>query len=140
LVLTTFKSSLFSPGTANSKWTREILHDNPVWINKNTAEKMGLKQGDKVRLESSAGALEVRVLTTERIHPESAALAEGFGHSALGRVARSQKFHSSDPDTGLLWWHKKGSGVNPFELIENRKDPLGGGQGSKDTIVTITKI
>jgi len=140
LILTTFKSSLFSTGTANSKWTREILHDNPVWINKNTAEKMGLKQGDKVLLESSAGALEVRVLTTERIHPESAALAEGFGHSALGRVARSQKFHSSDPDTGLLWWHQKGSGVNPFELIENRKDPLGGGQGSKDTIVTITKI
>lgn len=138
-VLSTFKSSLGSAETANSKWAREIMSGNRLWINKERAAQLGIRNGDRVRLISSAGTLCVRALTTHRIHPESAALAEGFGHTAVGNVARARRFKSQDRDTGLIWWESRGKGVNPMEVIERRKDLLSGGLALKSTLVRIEK-
>ncbi len=139
-VLTSFKSNLTAKGTANSKWAREILHGSRLWINKKAAERLGIKNGDRVRVSSPAGAVITRVLTTGRIHPDSVALAEGLGHTAVGNVAKARRFKSKDQDTNLIWWSKKGSGVNPKEVIVRRKDSVGGGLGSKDTVVRIEKL
>ncbi len=139
-ILTTYKSNLGSNGTENSKWAREIFHENRLWMNKGEALRLGIKNGEKVRVRSSVGSLTVRVMTTERIHPESVALAEGLGHTAYGNVAQAQDFRSKDSDTQLLWWGKKGKGVNPYSIIENRLDPVGRGLASKDTVVQVEKI
>ncbi|NIM57659.1 MAG: molybdopterin-dependent oxidoreductase [Candidatus Aminicenantes bacterium] len=139
-ILTTFKSNLWAKGTANSKWAREILHENRLWINKDVAQKLGIKNGDRIRVTSSVGSLISRVLTTQRIHPESVALAEGFGHSEVGNVAKAKRFRSDDPDTNLIWWDKKGNGVNPNKIIVRKEDPIGGGLGLKDTRIRIEKI
>jgi thiosulfate reductase/polysulfide reductase chain A len=139
-VLTTFHSNMNAKGIENSKWAREILHENLLWINKERASELGIKNGDKVRVISSVGELETHVLTTERIHPGSVALAEGLGHTALGKVAQAQKFRSKDRDSQLIWWSEKGKGVNPFQIIENQVDLLGGGLASKDTIVQVQKV
>jgi anaerobic selenocysteine-containing dehydrogenase len=93
-----------------------------------------------VRVVSSVGALDIRVILTSRIHPRSVALAEGMGHDAVGNVARGIRFKSSDFDTSLIWWAKSGNGVNPYAVIERRKDPFGGGYALKDTVVRIEKI
>jgi len=139
-ILTTFKSNLWAKGTANSKWAREILHENRLWINKDVAHRLGIKNGDRVRVTSSVGSLITRVLTTHRIHPESVAIAEGLGHSAVGNVAKARRFRSNDLDTNLIWWGRKGNGMNPNEIIERRVDPMGGGLGLKDTRVRIERI
>jgi thiosulfate reductase/polysulfide reductase chain A len=139
-VLTTYKSNLWARGAANSKWAREIFHENCLWINHHAAEKLGIVNGERVRVVSSLGALEVRVLTTGRIHPQSVALAEGLGHDAIGNIAKAKRFKSSDLDTTLLWWTKAGHGVNPFKIIENDRDPVGGGYALKDTVIHIEKI
>lgn len=139
-VLTPFKSNLTASGTANSKWAREILHGSRLWINKKAAAHLGIKNGDRVRVDSPAGAIITRVLTTSRIHPDSVALAEGLGHTAVGNVAKARRFKSKDQDTNLIWWSKKGSGVNPKEVIERREDSVGRGLGLKDTVVRIKKI
>jgi len=139
-ILTTFKSNLWAKGTANSKWAREILHENRLWINKDIARTLGIKNGDRVRVTSSVGSLISRVLTTHLIHPESVAMAEGLGHSAVGNVAKGKRFRGNDQDTNLIWWDKKGNGTNPNEIIERRVDPMGGGFGLKDTRVRIEKI
>ncbi len=139
-VLTSFKSTLTGKGMANSKWAREILHENVLWMNKDAANQMGIQNNDKVHVTSTTGSMTVKVLTTHRIHPESVALAEGFGHAAVGNVAKSKRFKSSDRDTLLIWWNKKRNGVNPMEIIERKTDPAGGGLGSKDTLVRIEKI
>jgi len=138
-ILTPYKTNLMGRRTANSKWAREIFHENLLWMNRDVAARMGIKDGDRVRVSSSAGSLTVRVLTTRRIHPESVALAEGLGHTAVGNVARARRFKSQDRDTRLIWWEKTGNGVNPMEIVERVKDPIGGGQGSKDTRVQIEK-
>lgn len=139
-ILTPFKSNLMARGTANSKWAREILHENRLWMNKEAAFRLGIKNGDRVRVSSSVGNLITRVLTTDRIHPGSVALAEGLGHKAVGNIARARRFKSSDNDTNLLWWEKEGSGVNPNEIIERRTDPIGLGPGLKDTVVRVEKV
>jgi len=139
-ILTTFQSNLISKGTANSKWAQEILHENRLWINKERAKTLGLKNGDRVRVTSSVGTLTIRILTTSRIHPESLAIAEGLGHTAVGNVAQAKRFKSIDQDTNLIWWNKEGHGVNPNEIIERKTDPIGGGQGWKDTLVRIEKL
>lgn len=139
-ILTSFKSALTGKGMANSKWAREIFHENQLWMNENAASRMGIRNNDKVRVTSSAGSLTVKVLTTHRIHPESVALSEDFGHTAVGNVAKNKRFKSKDRDTLLIWWNKKGNGANPMEIIERKNDPAGGGFGSKDTVVRIEKI
>jgi anaerobic selenocysteine-containing dehydrogenase len=139
-ILTTFKTNLGTTGMENSKWAREIFHENRLWLNKQKATQLGIKNGDRVRVSSSVGNVTIRVLTTNRIHPESAALAEGLGHTAFGSVAQARKSKSKDRDTQLVWWSKKGKGVNPFAIIENRVDLVGGGQASKDTVVQIQKV
>jgi thiosulfate reductase/polysulfide reductase chain A len=139
-VLTPFKSNVGTKGTENSKWAREILHENRLWMNKDKASELGIKNGDKVRMTSSLGSINVRVLTTHRIHPDSVALAEGLGHTAFGNIAKARKFRSKDRDTQLIWWGKKGKGVNPNQIIKERIDPVGGGLASKDTVVQVHKI
>ena len=139
-VLTPFKSSLGAKGTCNSKWAREIHHENLLWIHKGAASRLGLKHGNRVRIVSSVGALISRVRTTNRIHPQSVALAEGFGHTAAGNVAKAVPFKSSDQDTSLIWWSKAGKGVNSQEILERRTDPLGNGSSLKDTVVRIERI
>jgi len=139
-VLTPFKSNVDTKGTENSKWAREILHENRLWMNKDRASELGIKNGDKVRMTSSLGSINLRVLTTHRIHPDSVALAEGLGHTAFGNIAQARKFRSKDRDTQLIWWSKKGKGVNPNQIIEARMDPVGGGLASKDTVVQVHKI
>ena len=139
-ILTTFKSNLGARGTANSKWTREILHENRLWINTKVAKQLGIKNNDRVRVTSPLDSLRAKVLTTSRIHPDSVALAEGLGHTAVGNVARGKRFKSKDRDTSLIWWDKKGNGVNPMEIIEAKRDPVGGGLALKDTVVRIEKL
>jgi len=139
-ILTTFKSNLYSPGTVNSKWAREILHENRLWINRIIAQKMGIRNGDRVRVSSEAGTLITRVLTTGRIHPESVAMAEGFGHAAVGHIAKAEPFDSTDLDSRLLWWSKEGNGANPMRIIQRDPYLKGGCHICKDTVVTIDKL
>jgi anaerobic selenocysteine-containing dehydrogenase len=139
-VLTTFKPNLSAYGTANSKWVREFFHQNQLWMNAGSARKLGIKNGSRVRITSSVGSLTLRVLATERIHPDSAALATGVGHSGVGNVARGKAFKSQDRDTGLIWWGKKGNGVNPHQIIESQCAASWPGQGLKDTLITVEKI
>jgi len=139
-ILTTFKSNLWSSGTANSKWTQEIMHENRIWINNSVAQKMGIRNGERVRVSSSSGSLITRVITTGRIHPNSAAIAEGHGHTAIGHIAKAESFKSKDLDTRLLWWGKQGNGVNPMIIIEKESHSSGESQGYKDTIIKIEKL
>ncbi|MCK4835389.1 MAG: molybdopterin-dependent oxidoreductase [Candidatus Aminicenantes bacterium] len=139
-ILTPFKSNLFSYGSSNSKWSREFFHENRLWINKESARKLGLKNGSKIRVISKRGSLIVKILTTHRIHPDSVAIASGLGHTAVGHIARAKPFRSKDPDTQLVWWTKQGNGVNPNHIIDEQEGNDGFSRGLKDTVVHIEKI
>jgi anaerobic selenocysteine-containing dehydrogenase len=140
LILTVNRANVMTLRLANAKWLAEILHENPLWINPETARAKGIREGDRVKVTSAAGSLIARVRLSNGVHPRVVTLAEGLGHSHLGKFARAKKEKSSDLDTNLLWWGEEGNGVNPHPLIQADFDPAGGGIAWNDTKVTLTKV
>jgi thiosulfate reductase/polysulfide reductase chain A len=144
LVLITFKRSQHNMSmTANTKWLSEIAHSNPAWINKETANDLGIKDGDLVRITSAAGYMVTRARVTESIHPRAIAVPSSSGHKALGRVATAHPHgeshegsqgHDRDIEHNL-WWRDKG--VNPNDIIPVTPDPVTGVQTWSDTVVSV---
>ena len=146
LVMVTFKLNVHKQSrTAAVKWLAEIAHSNPMWINQTTADKIGVKTGDLVRVESKVGYLVTKAYVTEGIHPRTVAIPTGFGHWEYGRLAtlklKDKKGEAShgqdDPDLNNVWWDDKG--VHPNQIIPAVVDPIGGSQGWYDTVVKVTK-
>jgi len=138
LFLTTFSKNVASPSNPNSKWLSEMFHENPLWINQKTAEKLGIAEGDKVEIESKGVKVRVRVHLTQSVHPEVVAIGRDLGHWAWGNVAKGKKFKSPDTDTSLIWWGN-GKSFHVSWLIEKEKDKVSGGITSIPTAVKIKR-
>jgi len=139
LSLTVHRVNVMTPELANSKWLAEIFHTNSLWINPRTAESRGIREGDSVKITSKAGTLTAKVRLSQGVHPRVATLAEGLGHSELGKIAKAKAAKTADLDSSLVWWEKEGNGVNPQALIPLELDPIAGGALWNDTQVTVTK-
>lgn len=144
LIMTTYKFNVHVQSrTASVKWLAEIAHNNPMWINTETAKKIGVKTGDLVRVESMVGYLVTKAYVTEGIHPKTVAIATGCGHWEYGRLAtlklneKPQFGGTEDPDLKNVWWDDKG--VHPNDIIPAIADPIGGSQAWYDTVVKVTK-
>ena len=74
--------------TFNNDWLMEMKPDNPLLINSSTASRLGLKDGDAIWIESPYAKAKGTVQVTERIHPEVVALQHGYGHWAMGKIAK----------------------------------------------------
>jgi thiosulfate reductase/polysulfide reductase chain A len=77
--------------TFNNTYLMELKPDNPLLINSATAEKLGLKDGDPIWIESPYAKAKATIQVTERIHPEVVAMQHGFGHWGFGQVARGSQ-------------------------------------------------
>jgi len=139
LLLIPYHVNVLRPDLTNSKWLVEIHHSNPALLNRKTARKLKIKEGDKIILESSVGKLELKAHITEGVHPDVVAISNSLGHWEYGHIARAEPFKSDDPDTKFIWWKKAGKGTNPNWLIPLRLDSLGKGQAWMDTKVTVKK-
>jgi anaerobic selenocysteine-containing dehydrogenase len=139
--LITFQWNVHSDSqTANCKWLMEIAHQNPLWINEETAKKLRIGSGDRVRITSSMGSLVTPVFITQGIHPRAVALSDNLGRWSYGRTAQGKPFRSEDLETNLIWWGKHGTGVHPNPIIPVHIDPVGGCQGWMDTVIRIEKV
>lgn len=144
VVLTTFKWAYHTNSrTSNLKYLSEIIHSNPVWINKKEAIRMGIKDGGLVRVISPVGYLVTKAFHTNGIHPKVVAISTSSGRWAYGRVARAEPeahpiSENKNQDLDIednLWWRDRG--VNPNDIIPVSIDPIGGGQAWSDTVVKI---
>jgi len=106
--------------TQNNAWLHEIKPYNPLIMNPVTAERLGIGDDDEVIIESSYGKVEARVKTTERMHPEVVGLQHGFGHTALGKLA-------------------KGQGTGDSVLRPTKADGLAGGGMHKENCVRVRR-
>ncbi len=138
LFLTTFSKNVASPSNPNSKWLSEVFHENPLWINEKTAQRLGIREGDQVEIRSKGMKAMVQVHLTQSVHPEAVAMGRELGHWAYGHVATGKKFKSPDPDTDLIWWNNKKS-FHVNWLIQEEKDRVSGGMGWVATVVEIKK-
>ncbi len=140
LILTTYKVNVQTHSrTQNCKFLTELYHDNPAWMNPRTARKLGIADGQMIRVRSRAGEIEIRTRLTEAIVPGVLAISFHCGHWAYGEYAsgRKTKGHVCEPDCDYKWW--KATGVHPNWVIENVGDPISGAQRWMDTVVTVSK-
>ncbi len=123
--------------SADCWWLSEITHNNALLINPVAAQRRGIKHGQRVKVISGSDSTEVPVRITEGIHPGTVALATGFGHSALGRIAQAKPFKSDDTMTQYVWWENQGNGVNANVLVSGLAADTRGGLVWKDTRVRV---
>ncbi len=122
------RMGLYDGRHANLPWLQElpdqlasVVWDSWIEIHPNTAKKLGLITGDKVKVTSDAGSLEVSVVVFPGIHEDAVAIPLGQGHTEYGRYA-------------------KGVGVNPFKILTAQFDKETGELATHATKVSITKV
>lgn len=156
LVLAIYDTALHTDAkTGNCMWLDEIQHNNPALINPETAAKLGIKDGDKVKLirvansgDAKERSIETEAFLTEGIHEKVIALANGVGHTGFGRIAQGEKIEKDeiehrelrDPNYQLIWWKEhQGTGVNAKQIVPVIVDPIGGGQAWGDIVVQVAR-
>lgn len=108
--------------TQNNRLLTDMVDENELWLNKNIADRMGIKSGDYVRLKNQDGVISntIKVKATQRIRKDCVYMTHGFGHNS--------KF--------LKQAYKKGA--SDAQLITKYEtDPLMGGNGVNVNFVTI---
>jgi molybdopterin-containing oxidoreductase family iron-sulfur binding subunit len=113
-LLLTPSNNFYDGRGANRPWLQELpdMTSKTVWgswaeIHPETAAKLGVKQGDPLRVETSAGNVEVPAYLYAGIRKDTVAIALGQGHTSYGRYA-------------------KGRGVNAVRLLPKSMDEAAG--------------
>lgn len=128
LLLSTYKPLLtMENGSQNYPWAQEmflVMHGtgwtNFAEINSQTAQGLGIKDGDMVYVESPIGKIKLKARVFEGIHPDVVSIANGQGHHSYGKWA-------------------KGIGANPNEIIGVDYDRLSGQAAFFNTRVRVYK-
>jgi len=111
-------NALYDGRGANLPWMQElpdpltsVVYGSWVEMNPLTAEKLGLSEGDLVKVESPHGEITAPVFVYPSIMPDVIAMPIGQGHEQFGRYAKNRGVNPisilaplMDPDSGSLAW------------------------------------
>jgi anaerobic selenocysteine-containing dehydrogenase len=131
------------------KWLYEISHNNPLWMATGDAAKLGIAQGDLVKVKTGIGHFVTRAWVTEGIRPGVVGMSHHLGRWRLNeeqggaRVATAlvtitntdgrydmrqvhgtKPFTSGDPDSARVWWSE--IGVHQNITFPVQPDPVSG--------------
>ena len=84
-----------------------VVYGSWAELNPETAEEMGIDEGDILEIESASGSVRVPALLFPAIRPGVVAMPIGQGHASFGRYAENR-------------------GVNPIDLVAARMDEQSG--------------
>jgi len=110
--------------TQNNPLLADLMPTNEVWVNTATASKLGLANGEFVKLKNQDGVISnrVKVKATQRIRPDTVYMVYGFGHTRKGM----RRAHLAGASTAQL-------------LTKYETDPLMGGTSLHSNFVTFVK-
>ena len=134
----------------NSKWLDEIAHTNPLWIHTDDAERLQVRTGDLVRVETRIGHFVIKAWVTEGIRPGVVACSHHMGRWRpnaqtdgaqrqimatvdlerdgdqwrMRRRAGTAPYESRDADTLRIWWSDVG--VHQNITFPVQPDPISG--------------
>jgi anaerobic selenocysteine-containing dehydrogenase len=141
--------TLIHTRSGNAKYLNEISHRNPLWIHTSDARRLGVENGDVLRVTTEIGYFVLPAWVTEAIAPGVVACSHHMGrwrlHGGEGsrwstaRVAIEQRgeggyflrqvesvgpFPSQDPDSSRIWWND--GGVHQNLTFPVHPDPVSG--------------
>ena len=141
--------TLIHSRSANAKWLYELSNNNPVWIHTLDAQRLGVKNGDLVRVSTRIGYFVNRAWVTEGMRPGVVACSHHLGRwrlkDSLGadrwaaspvdvsrdgstwRVRRTgdiEAYESDDRDSARIWWSE--GGVHQNLTFPVQPDPISG--------------
>ena len=119
--------------SANAKWLTEIAHRNPIWIHTKDAKRLGVANGDCLKITTEIGWFVDKVWVTEAIKPGVVACSHhigrwrrqqdegnrfmtntvdiknmGDGKWKMETVKGIEPWKTNDPDTNRIWWRDGG--------------------------------
>lgn len=86
-LLSSFKSNLMSSMSIGVDRLRQVHPHNPVSINRQDGERLGLRNGDPVRIVTPGGSVTGLALLRDGIQPGAVGVEHGYGHTELGARA-----------------------------------------------------
>lgn len=89
-------------------------------MNPETAHELGLKDGDRVWVESPFGKVKTRLRLVKALRPDVVNLPYNFGHTAVGRYAKDR-------------------GVNGLQLLNPASEPVSGLAAFTNTKVKVSR-
>lgn len=136
--------------SGNAKWLTEMANRNPVWMHTSDAEKLGIRNGDLVRVSTEIGYFVDKVWVTEGMKPGVVACSHHLGRWrrpqdetgnrwATNTVAIERQedgkwtmktlkgveaFESQDPDSSRIFWSD--GGVHQNITFPVHPDPISG--------------
>jgi len=135
--------------SANAKWLVEIAHRNPIWIHPKDARKLGVAEGDLLKIETEIGWFVDKVWVTEGIKPGVVGCSHhigrwrreqdrgnrfltntveiedhGDGKMRMKTISGVEPWKSDDPDTNRIWWRDGGVHQNITHAVQ--PDPISG--------------
>ncbi len=113
LMLITFYQPFHrAPSSGVNSWLMEVLPENRLLINFADARKIGIKQGDQVKVENKSlqKTFTLKAVVVPGIRPGVAALARGFGYKQSG--ASPQVIGGTNVNAD----ETRGAGINTAEV------------------------
>jgi len=169
-IFSTFKWNVHTQGRSGHwKYAAEIIHTNPVFMHPDTGRKLGVSEGDNVKVsvyrpkghtyrsgeEGVMGSFTNHVRFLKGMHKRVVMCSHHVGHFEHGIVGEAETKETSPAegksdklaDKGLkdgVWWSKKrggiGGGVHINDALPINPAPLIGGQNWYDNVCSIEKV
>lgn len=127
--LVVFPSPILGDGRhANRPWAQEL--PDPVstncwtsWVelNPKTVEQLGLAEGDKVKVTTPQGSIELGFFASRGVREDTVAVVLGNGHEGMGRYAR-------------------GRGQNPMKLLASATDARSGAFAAYGARASVSRV
>ena len=143
VALVVYPSLAFHDGRgANKSWLQELPDPTTkaVWgswveIHPETARKLGVAQGDPVKIETEAGAVELPAYLYQGIRKDTVAIPLGQGHTSYGRYALGRGVNAldllppaQDDASGAIAYlcakAKLSKGVKPVQLVVTQREQM----------------
>ncbi|EMG35845.1 anaerobic dehydrogenase, typically selenocysteine-containing [Desulfocurvibacter africanus PCS] len=115
------RSAVYTHSTTNNALLRQLEPDCLLWIHPKRAEALGIRDGDAVIVQSSAGQGPAKALVTEAIRPDTTYMPTGFGALSKG-LSLAQ-----------------GNGASMAGVLESNFDAITGNAAMHETFVTVTR-
>jgi thiosulfate reductase/polysulfide reductase chain A len=115
------RHAYFTQGTTqNNPYLHELMPNNTLWLHPAEAKRLGLKNGQMVRVKSPVGEEKLHLEVTEKIRPDTVYMCHGFGVLSKGLT------------------RIYGKGGCDANLLEDHVEPISGNVAMHQTFVEIS--